>query len=39
MKDIERILLENKAWSAEKQADDAEFFKRLEKYNAPSFYG
>lgn len=37
MKDIERILLENKAWSAEKQADDAEFFKRLEKIQRPEF--
>jgi carbonic anhydrase len=37
MKDIERILLENKAWSAEKRADDADFFKRLEKIQRPEF--
>jgi carbonic anhydrase len=37
MKEIERILLENKAWSAEKKADDADFFTRLEKIQRPEF--
>ncbi len=37
MKSIERILLENKAWSKEKLMDDADFFSRLEKLQKPDF--
>lgn len=37
MKSVERILLENKAWSKEKLMDDENFFKRLEKIQKPDF--
>jgi carbonic anhydrase len=33
----ERLLLENKAWAAEKLADDPEFFDRLAELQAPEF--
>lgn len=34
---IERLLLENKAWAAEKNADDPKFFKRLSSIQTPDF--
>lgn len=34
---IERILLENRAWAAEKTADDPGFFKRLCEIQTPEF--
>ncbi len=33
----EKLLLENKAWAAEKTADDPEFFKRLAELQTPEF--
>lgn len=37
MHSYERLLLENKAWAAEKIADDPDFFKRLAKIQTPDF--
>lgn len=37
MKAYERLLLENKAWAAEKLQDDPEFFSRLSKIQTPEF--
>jgi len=37
MKAYERLLLENKAWAAEKLADDPEFFNRLAELQTPEF--
>jgi carbonic anhydrase len=37
MTPIERLLLENKAWSAEVKADDPEYFERLAKVQTPQF--
>ena len=37
MKSYEKLLLENKAWAAEKVADDPEFFKRLVNLQTPEF--
>jgi carbonic anhydrase len=37
MKRHEQILLENKAWSTEKIADDPEFFSRMAKTQTPDF--
>ncbi|MBN8865497.1 MAG: carbonic anhydrase [Sphingobacteriales bacterium] len=37
MHSYERLLLENKAWAAEKIADDPDFFKRLSKIQTPDF--
>lgn len=37
MKTYERLLLENKAWAAEKVADDPEFFTRLVGLQTPEF--
>ena len=37
MKVYERLLLENKAWAAEKVLDDPEFFKRLANIQEPEF--
>ncbi|MDF2186954.1 carbonic anhydrase [Paraflavitalea sp. CAU 1676] len=37
MKLAERLLLENKAWAAEKVQDDPGFFSRLEKIQQPEF--
>lgn len=37
MLSYEKLLLENKAWAAEKIADDPEFFKRLSKIQTPEF--
>lgn len=37
MKIYERLLLENKAWAAEKIQDDPEFFTRLEHLQSPEF--
>ena len=37
MKAYERLLLENKAWAAEKLADDPEFFNRLAHLQTPEF--
>ncbi len=34
---IERLLLENKAWAAEKTTDDPKFFKRLSSIQKPDF--
>ena len=34
---IERLLLENKAWAAEKTTDDPKFFKRLSSIQTPDF--
>ena len=34
---IERLLLENKAWAAEKTTDDPKFFKRLSSIQSPDF--
>ncbi len=34
---IERLLLENKAWAAEKNTDDPKFFKRLSSIQIPDF--
>jgi len=34
---IERLLLENKAWAAEKLTDDPKFFKRLSSIQKPDF--
>lgn len=34
---IDKILLENKAWAAEKIMDDPEFFKRLSNIQTPEF--
>jgi carbonic anhydrase len=37
MKPYEKLLLENKAWAAEKVEDDPEFFKRLEHIQSPEY--
>lgn len=37
MKTHERLLLENKAWAAERIEEDPEFFKRLENIQTPEF--
>lgn len=37
MKLAERLLLENKAWAAERVDEDPEFFSRLEKIQTPEF--
>jgi carbonic anhydrase len=37
MKAYERLLLENKAWAAEKLQDDPEFFSRLSQIQTPEF--
>lgn len=37
MHSYERLLLENKAWAAEKKADDPDFFNRLAKIQTPDF--
>ncbi|MEX0636163.1 MAG: carbonic anhydrase, partial [Ferruginibacter sp.] len=37
MKSYEKLLLENKAWAAEQQIADPEFFKRLQDQQAPEF--
>lgn len=37
MKAYEKLLLENKAWAAEKVADDPEFFNRLAHLQTPDF--
>lgn len=37
MDSIEKLLLENKAWAAEKTADDPGFFKRLSEIQTPDF--
>jgi carbonic anhydrase len=37
MKSYEKLLLENKAWAAEKVEDDPEFFKRLEHIQSPEY--
>jgi carbonic anhydrase len=37
MKSYERLLLENKAWAAEKVQDDPEFFSRLSHLQTPEF--
>jgi carbonic anhydrase len=37
MKAYERLLLENKAWAAEKIQDDPEFFSRLSQIQSPEF--
>ncbi|MBC7902505.1 MAG: carbonic anhydrase [Gemmatimonadaceae bacterium] len=37
MKSYEKLLLENKAWAAEKTGDDPEFFNRLAKLQTPEF--
>ncbi len=34
---IEKLLLENKAWAAEKRSDDPKFFKRLSSIQTPDF--
>jgi carbonic anhydrase len=37
MKSYEKLLLENKAWAAEKVLDDPEFFSRLEHLQTPEY--
>ncbi|TAG99691.1 MAG: carbonic anhydrase, partial [Sphingobacteriales bacterium] len=37
MRTYERLLLENKAWAAEKVYDDPEYFSRLEHLQTPEF--
>lgn len=37
MHSYEKLLFENKAWAAEQQLNDPEFFKRLENQQAPEF--
>ena len=37
MKTYEKLLLENKAWAAEMQQDDPDFFNRLSKIQTPDF--
>jgi carbonic anhydrase len=37
MKSYEKLLLENKAWAAEKVEDDPEFFNRLKNIQAPEY--
>lgn len=37
MKSYEKLLLENKAWAAEKVADDADFFNRLANIQSPEY--
>ena len=37
MKSYEKLLLENKAWAAEKVSDDPDFFKRLVNLQTPEF--
>lgn len=37
MHSYEKLLLENKAWAAEKIADDTDYFKRLEHIQTPEF--
>ena len=37
MQSYEKLLLENKAWAAEKKIDDPEFFNRLSKIQTPEF--
>jgi carbonic anhydrase len=37
MKSYEKLLMENKAWAAEKIADDADFFNRLANIQSPEY--
>ncbi|MFN9799921.1 MAG: carbonic anhydrase, partial [Bacteroidota bacterium] len=37
MKSFEKLLLENKAWAAERIEEDPEFFHRLENIQRPEF--
>src|SRR5271170_7380748 len=37
MNSINKLLLENKAWAAEKKADDPDYFKTLAKIQTPEF--
>lgn len=37
MHSYEKLLLENKAWAAEKKSDDPEYFERLSKLQSPEF--
>jgi carbonic anhydrase len=37
MNSYEKLLLENKAWAAEKKADDADYFSRLSAAQSPEF--
>src|SRR5689334_12043185 len=37
MKSYEKLLLENKAWAAEKKEDDKDYFNRLAKLQTPEF--
>ena len=37
MKAYEKLLLENKAWAAEKVGDDPDFFNRLANIQTPDF--
>ncbi|MFM8592318.1 MAG: hypothetical protein ACKOA3_05425 [Sphingomonadales bacterium] len=38
MKPYEKLLLENKAWAAEKVMDDPNFFNRLADLQTPEFF-
>src|SRR5947208_4115928 len=37
MYSIDKLLLENKAWAAEKKADDPEYFERLSHLQTPEY--
>ena len=37
MESIDKLLLENKAWAAEKKADDPEYFRALATIQTPEF--
>ncbi|NBO50351.1 MAG: carbonic anhydrase, partial [Chitinophagia bacterium] len=37
MRSYERLLLENKAWAAERIEDDPDFFKRLKNIQTPDY--
>src|SRR5215470_12142572 len=37
MHSIDKLILENKAWAAEKKADDPEYFERLAHLQTPEF--
>src|SRR5213075_1099468 len=37
MTSINKLLLENKVWAAEKKADDPDYFKRLSEIQTPEF--
>ena len=37
MHSYEKLLLENKAWAAEKISEDPEYFERLSQLQAPEF--